>query len=777
MVKVWEEEGRKFKLERRVNGAGRYVLCSIVDVETKRFCLVFPKGKGLLGRWVILAEKLWALGVVAQEEAKTEAALRVDSKTKVVTIEGKDEKCIGKKVEGEKKTFVDVAKEPVGRLGDASWLQVGRRGLRGREEGLDQCLVGMWGAGSVVETKMASFRKWGSTIGILKKDVAFSGEFLLSCSPVVVGGAAMDFYSGADEELERERGGKGLVRNNKGEEKGDGDGTVGSADGFSGFGKGAREKGSGRVGLSEKEGSAMFVSCKPVCEALKESETSRPKTCWEEGQPSRGVEQASCDGPSNLLRDGLGCLESGAAASVGAIWASNPHKAFLHEPLKEARTPFCRLRSKGWFAKEFLANGMISEMEKGASGRGRDSSSSPFSGVEGALIEVEESRDADVFLKENERELSVSPLSVCLVEERLVEKVDGESYPLKEGGMKGLRKKEGMWSHGVVYGATMKVEREDFLSELGAFRGLWNESWSVAGDFNMIRFPYEHSRGGCLSPTMRRFSEMVEDLELKDLPLQGGLFTWSGDLDGWKPNIDGLIFERLEELDVEGLEKPFSEEEFLVRYQEEVMNFFRQFHETGSFVKSLNATFLVLIPRKGGVEDLKDFRPISLVGGLYKWLAKVLANRMKGVLAKVISTSQNVFVEGPQIMDVVLIANEAIDSILKSNRGAILCKFDIKKAYDHIDWSFLLTVLEKMGFGERWRRWIKWCLSTARFSVMVNGSPTGFFQSSRSLRQGDPLSPYLFIVVMEVFSYMLKRAVSGGFLSPCSIQGRRGEGV
>ena len=76
------------------------------------------------------------------------------------------------------------------------------------------------------------------------------------------------------------------------------------------------------------------------------------------------------------------------------------------------------------------------------------------------------------------------------------------------------------------------------------------------------------------------------------------------------------------------------------------MNFLRQFHETGSFVRSLNATFLVLIPKKGGVEDLKDFRPISLVGGLYKWLAKVLANRMKGVLAKVILTSQNAFVEG-----------------------------------------------------------------------------------------------------------------------------------
>ena len=61
------------------------------------------------------------------------------------------------------------------------------------------------------------------------------------------------------------------------------------------------------------------------------------------------------------------------------------------------------------------------------------------------------------------------------------------------------------------------------------------------------------------------------------------------------------------------------------------MNLFRQFHETGKFVRSLNATFLVLIPKKGGAEDLKDFRPISLVGGLYKWLAKVLANRLKGV--------------------------------------------------------------------------------------------------------------------------------------------------
>ena len=206
----------------------------------------------------------------------------------------------------------------------------------------------------------------------------------------------------------------------------------------------------------------------------------------------------------------------------------------------------------------------------------------------------------------------------------------------------------------------------------------------------------------------------------------------------------------------------------------EVLGLFKEFFEHNKFVKSLNATFLVLIPKGRTVEDLKDLRPISLVGSLYKILSKVLANRIKRVMGVIISQSQNAFVEGRQILDAVLIANEAVDSILRRKENGVLCKLDIEKAYDHISWDFLLQIMERMGFGPKWISWIKWCISTASFSVLVNGSSTGFFKSSRGLRQGDPLSPYLFVIDMEALSGMLKRAVEDSFISGCRFPGREG---
>ena len=122
--------------------------------------------------------------------------------------------------------------------------------------------------------------------------------------------------------------------------------------------------------------------------------------------------------------------------------------------------------------------------------------------------------------------------------------------------------------------------------------------------------------------------------------------------------------------------------EFLRNY---VMGFFREFYEHKKFVMNLNTTFLVLIPKKGDAEDLKDFRSIRLVGGLYKLLAKVLANRLKKIIGKVISFAQNAFMEGRQILDVALIANEGIDSWLRRKESGLLCKLDIAKAYEHIN--------------------------------------------------------------------------------------------
>ena len=141
----------------------------------------------------------------------------------------------------------------------------------------------------------------------------------------------------------------------------------------------------------------------------------------------------------------------------------------------------------------------------------------------------------------------------------------------------------------------------------------------------------------------------------------------------------------------------------------------------------------MLIPKKGGAEDLRDFRPISLLGGLYKLLAKVLANRLKKVIGKVVSLDQNAFVMGRQILDASLIANEVIESRQKRKEKGLICKLDIEKAYDNINWHFLMKVMQKMGFGSKWMGWMWRCISTAKFFVLVNEVPVRFFSSSKGL--------------------------------------------
>ena len=146
--------------------------------------------------------------------------------------------------------------------------------------------------------------------------------------------------------------------------------------------------------------------------------------------------------------------------------------------------------------------------------------------------------------------------------------------------------------------------------------------------------------------------------------------------------------------------------------ERDVLAVFEEFYQHCKFEKSLNATFIALIPKKNDASNIRDFRPISLVGSLYKILAKVLANRLKVVLDKLISEYQNSFVGGRQIFDSVLIANECVDSRMKSKIPGVICKLDIEKAYDNVNWEALLKLLKKMGFGEKWCSWIRTCIST-----------------------------------------------------------------
>lgn len=149
------------------------------------------------------------------------------------------------------------------------------------------------------------------------------------------------------------------------------------------------------------------------------------------------------------------------------------------------------------------------------------------------------------------------------------------------------------------------------------------------------------------------------------------------------------------------------------------MENFQFFYKKGQFEKSLNATFISLIPKKSDAMEVNDFHPISLIGGVYKIISKILANRLKEAVGDVISESQNTFVKNRQILDIVLIANECLDSKLKSGVPRVLCKLDVEKAYDHVNWGFLIYMPEWCGFPEKWRKWILFCISMVKFLVLM----------------------------------------------------------
>lgn len=196
--------------------------------------------------------------------------------------------------------------------------------------------------------------------------------------------------------------------------------------------------------------------------------------------------------------------------------------------------------------------------------------------------------------------------------------------------------------------------------------------------------------------------------------------------------------------------------------KDDSIGFLEEFHENGRLVRGSNNSFIVLNPKKDNPQKVSDFRPISLIGCMYKVLSKVLANRLRKVIASLISETQSAFIRGRQILDGILVANEVVDDAKRGKKEAVFFKVDFEKAYDSVNWEFLEFMMNKMGFVWKWRKRIMECISTPLVSVLVNGSPTEEFRVGRGLRQGDPLSPFLFLIVAEGLNLMLKEVVGIG---------------
>ena len=183
---------------------------------------------------------------------------------------------------------------------------------------------------------------------------------------------------------------------------------------------------------------------------------------------------------------------------------------------------------------------------------------------------------------------------------------------------------------------------------------------------------------------------------------------------------------------------------------------------SGHMLHKMNYTHIVLIPKNNEPLYMTDFQPISLENVVARIISKVVANRLKLILPNVISNAQSAFVPNRLTIDNTTVAFEVLHKMRNKRsgkKGQMAVKLNISKAYDRVEWGFLRKVMQKLGFNVKWVQLAMEMVRTASYSILINGEPKGFIQPSRGIRQGDLLSPYLFLLCAEDLSGMIRRAV------------------
>eukprot|EP00253_Pinus_taeda_P015416 PITA_15416 len=186
---------------------------------------------------------------------------------------------------------------------------------------------------------------------------------------------------------------------------------------------------------------------------------------------------------------------------------------------------------------------------------------------------------------------------------------------------------------------------------------------------------------------------------------------------------------------------------------------------------SLNSTFIALVPKGEEANTPDKFRPISLCNVIYKLISKVVANRLKPLLPLLVLPEQTGYVEGRQIMDGIILSNEVINSLKILKKPGMIMKLDLSKAFDKLSWEYIQHTLLAFGFNATWTCWIMNLISSACFSVLLNGSPSQPFRSSCGIRQGDPLSPFIFVLMAEGLSRLIHHAFTSQTIKGIALHG------